>query len=104
MTNENEAVKTYRFGERLHFGNADRIRNEIDYYFTQSQMNKLVLDLEAVRECDSSGLKLLLDAKRKGEARKIAVVLLSPRPVIMDLLKLTRLDTIFTIVQDRSKM
>lgn len=104
MSGEGEAMRTYRFGERLHFGNADRIRNELDLYLSEESTRKLILDLEAVRECDSSGLKLLLDAKRKGEARNIGIVLLNPRQVIRELLRLTRLDTVFDIIENRSDL
>ncbi|MFW6254816.1 MAG: STAS domain-containing protein [Chitinivibrionales bacterium] len=102
MKSTGDAIRTYRFGERLHFGNADRIRQELEPYISQETTRKLILDLEAVSECDSSGLKLLLDAKRKCDARSIEILLLSPRPVLKDLLRLTRLDTIFTIIENRS--
>ncbi len=87
----------YRCGERVTIANADRARALFEEAFGKAE-NTLVLDMQDVRECDSSGLKLLIDLNRKAEAENKQLLLYRPRPVLRDLLAMTRLDAILTII------
>ena len=58
---------------------------------------KLVVDLEEVQFCDSSGLSALLIADRAMREHGGSVVLAHVNKKVMDLMKITQLDRLFTI-------
>jgi len=58
---------------------------------------KLILDLSAVQFCDSSGLSALLIADRTMRAHGGSVHLVRVSKKVMDLMKISQLDRVFTI-------
>jgi len=58
---------------------------------------KLIVDLEEVQFCDSSGLSALLIADRAMREHGGSVHLVHVHKKVMDLMKITQLDRLFTI-------
>jgi anti-sigma B factor antagonist len=61
---------------------------------------RLVLDLQALRRIDSSGLSALLSVLKAARAAGGDVVLLSPSATVASVLRLTRLDQILEAYDD----
>ena len=61
---------------------------------------RLVLDLQALRRIDSSGLSALLSVLKAARAAGGDVVLLSPSATVASILRLTRLDQILEAYDD----
>lgn len=59
--------------------------------------DRLVVDLEAVEFCDSSGLSALLIADRTMREHGGSVILVNVHKKVMDLMTISQLDRIFTI-------
>ncbi|MFD0683488.1 STAS domain-containing protein [Actinomadura fibrosa] len=57
----------------------------------------VVIDLSGVTFCDSSGLAMLVGARRRTEARGAGVVLAAPDPHLTRLLSMTGLRDAFTV-------
>jgi anti-sigma B factor antagonist len=59
--------------------------------------NPLVFDLSGVSFCDAAGLDLLVGAHRQASARGVDITLAAPRQQLLNLLRITGLDGVFTI-------
>jgi anti-anti-sigma factor len=90
---------TYRFTGRIVISNADSVRSEIETQVAGKRFEKLVFDMQAVTECDSYGLKLLIDFHRRAEAEKKQLLLYRPSESLHELLKITKLDEVLRISQ-----
>lgn len=64
--------------------------------------NRLVLDLSRVRRIDSSGLSALISVLKSARSAQGDVVLLSPSPAVVSVLRLTRLDQILEAFDDEA--
>ncbi|MEN3038628.1 MAG: STAS domain-containing protein [Candidatus Kryptonium sp.] len=64
----------------------------------QSGIKKLIIDLSQVEYCDSSGLSSLLFCERRMRENKGTVVLIGVSDKILNLLKITKLDSLFQIL------
>ncbi len=62
--------------------------------------SRIVLDLVDLRRIDSSGLSALLSVLKAARAAGGDVVLLSPSPAVVSVLRLTRLDQILEAYDD----
>jgi anti-sigma B factor antagonist len=60
----------------------------------------LRVDLADVAYMDSSGIATLVEALQKARDRKLEFALVRVSPAVMKVLKLARLDRVFTIVTD----
>ncbi|HLF15683.1 MAG TPA: STAS domain-containing protein [Bacteroidota bacterium] len=58
---------------------------------------KLIVDLESVEFCDSSGLSALLIADRTMREHGGSVILVHVNKKVMDLMSISQLDRVFTI-------
>ena len=76
---------------------AAKVKKEITNIIDEEECKSVILDMSAVNHMDSSGIALLANIKKKmnNEGNKFA--LLSPTNDIMAVLKLSSLDTFFTI-------
>ena len=63
----------------------------------QSPLKKLIVDMSAVKSCDSSGLSALLVAERLMRELKGEVHLIVPNQDVRNLFKITRLEKVFSI-------
>jgi len=59
----------------------------------------LVVDLAAVAYIDSSGIAALVEAYQGARANATRLVLAAPSPAVLRVLKLARLDQIFTLAE-----
>lgn len=57
-----------------------------------------IIDLSKVSLINSMGISLLVTALQGMQARQVPVVFYSPAPGVMEILKMTHLNTYFTIV------
>lgn len=57
--------------------------------------DSLAIDLEGVAEMDTTGLQVLLAAKREAERRDIPLTLSAPSPAVADCLDLVNLSKLF---------
>ncbi len=60
-------------------------------------LKKLVVDLSAVKSCDSSGLSALLVAERMMRETKGEIHLVVPNPDVRNLFRITQLEKVFSI-------
>lgn len=60
--------------------------------------DQVALDLSGADFMDSSGLSMLVRLRDTARARGVALVLVDPSPAVRQLLELTRVDSLFTIV------
>ena len=61
-------------------------------------VTRVVVDLAEVRFADSTAMAVLIGAVKRLRARGGDLVLKDPQPAVVRLMKLTGLDTIFTVV------
>lgn len=81
----------------LKMSNTASFRNCVLALF-QDEPGTLFVDLSGLQEIDSAGLGTLVGLHMTARKRKQTIKLLSPTPHQLQLFKLTRLDTIFTIL------
>lgn len=84
-------VVLVRMSGEIDMNAAPRLGELIQQRLTAAFLRLLVLDLEAVTFCDSSGLELLLEAQHKAEHRGIALYLVPGDSAVRRLLTLTGL-------------
>lgn len=60
-------------------------------------LKKLVVDMSAVKSCDSSGLSALLVAERMMRETKGEIDLIVPNPDVRNLFRITQLEKVFSI-------
>ena len=63
----------------------------------ESQPAPLVIDLSAVPYMDSSGVATLIEGLRAAVSNDAEFALIAPSPAVLKVLKLSRLDSVFTI-------
>ncbi|MER7666849.1 STAS domain-containing protein [Kitasatospora sp. NPDC096128] len=63
-------------------------------------IDRIVVDLDGLRFCDSSGLNALLRARIDGEAAGSALELAAPRPAVARLLAVTGADSVLRVHPD----
>ena len=78
------------------------IQREIDKQ-TQNNDGKIILDLSAVPLMDSAALGTIVAALTSLSKRGMKLVLLKPQKAVSNVLRITRLDTIFEIYDDEQK-
>jgi len=85
-----------------------RVRGEVDIALTPAidaaveglRGRDVVIDLREVSFMSSSGLASLLRAKRQADAEGSRLALRAPSRQVREVLDMTRLTTVFTIVED----
>ncbi len=70
---------------------------------TQDGARNIILDLSAVPLMDSSALGIMVAALTSLKKKGMKLALLNPQKAVSDVLKTTRLDTIFEIYDDEQK-
>jgi len=96
-----KTVEVIELPSRLSMAEAGEVRESISKLIEKGRDN-LVLDLEHVTFLDSSGLSVLLSARKEAMLRNGDVVLLNLTAEARALVELTRLHEIFEIYSDRS--
>ena len=94
---EREGVIVLELSGKLVFGEECDSFNQQIKDLLDANKNKIILNLEEVKYCDSVGLDCLVNALVSAENRNGDVQLLKPSKKVQDLLDLTKLNTVFDI-------
>ncbi len=74
-----------------------RLRGELAKVLAVGEV-RLVVDLSGVDFCDSTGVNVLLAAHRQARDSGGQLELSAPRPAIRKILKVTGLESVFTVI------
>jgi anti-sigma B factor antagonist len=85
------------FNENLDAGNAGDFKIMLDSLIQEGEKN-LIIDLEAVRFCDSSGLDAILEVNRQATERKGSFVLCRLNQALSDMMENSQQDDLLSIV------
>lgn len=99
MSPDSESTRIYRLGERIHIANADTIRWAIAELLDTGGIERIVLDAESVRECDSHGVRLLLILHRRAAGSGKRLLLYRPSATVRDVLEGAGALPEFTVVE-----
>ena len=72
--------------------------------FLEAGKRHFVLKMEAMSQLDSSGLGQLVTVYTSVTNRGGSVRLLAPSPRVCELLQITKLDTVFEIIEDEARI
>jgi anti-sigma B factor antagonist len=81
---------------RLDTNNASRVKTEF-LMLCQGEIDVLIIDLEEIEFCDSSGLSAILLAERLMRERDKEVVLVDPLGKVSALMNITKLTSIIPV-------
>jgi anti-sigma B factor antagonist len=81
---------------------SNTLKREIDKQIRNGAV-KIILDLSEVPLMDSSALGIIVAALTSLKKKDMKLVLLKPQKAVSDVLRITRLDTIFEIYDDEQK-
>ena len=84
-------------GRKLDASNCSELKAEFLVLCKPKVTHKLVVDMKEVQFCDSSGLSALLIADRAMREHGGRVHLVHVHKKVMDLMKISQLDRVFTI-------
>lgn len=84
-------------GRRLDASISPELKAEFLVLCKPKVPDRLIVDMEEVQFCDSSGLSALLIADRTMRGHGGSVHLVNVHKKVMDLMKISRLDRVFTI-------
>lgn len=102
-TKQNGSSLTFKLKEkRLDSTISSELKGEF-LLICKPKVKELFLDLSDVEFCDSSGLSALLIAERKMREHGGIVKLLGLHKKLISLLKITRLDHVFEIVEKQKE-
>ncbi len=103
-------MKKKTFEAEIHRGytvlkvNADKLDTQISpqlkaefLVICRPPLKKLVVDLSAVKSCDSSGLSALLVAERIMREAKGEIHVVVPNPDVRNLFRITQLEKVFSL-------
>ncbi len=90
----------YRCSESITIVNADFQRARILEGLNDPCVKRVVLDMESVKICDSSGIRMLLSIHRVTLEKNMALLLYKPDTYFSGMIASVKLDTIFTLVND----
>lgn len=93
-----EAAPILNLVGEVDLGSAQKIYSLI-WQTSERGEKSLVINLEKLDFMDSSGLQILLRLREKLKARKQQIFLVSPKPQIRKLLKLTGFDKLFPLYE-----
>jgi len=90
-------------GEALAFGpGSDLILTDVIRELSEKGHKKIVLNLAGVKYVDSSGVGQLVGALTSARSKNVALKLVNPVKQVADLLKMTKLHTVFDIRADEA--
>lgn len=79
---------------------APRLRAELMTALTGRAAVRLVVDMSGIEFCDSTGMNVFLAAHRRAQEQGGDLQLASPRPMIKKVLRVTGLDSVFTVLPE----
>lgn len=78
---------------------ADKFKRELLMALNEGEFTNIVIDLDTVKMVDSSGLGALLFARRQVVQKGGECYLVNPAPKVINLLKISKLQDVFNIVE-----
>lgn len=87
----------------IDFSRSPNLRNELMQLMQNKSPAKLVINLAKVEYMDSSGVATLVEAMQMQSKRKGRLVLCQLQPKVESIFKISRLDMVFTIVNDEQQ-
>jgi anti-sigma B factor antagonist len=97
ITKNGKATVLKLAGRKLDASNCSELKAEFLVLCKPKVTQKLIVDMEEVQFCDSSGLSALLIADRAMREHGGRVHLVHVHKKVMDLMKISQLDRVFTI-------
>ncbi len=79
---------------------APRLQGELTAVLDGGRPVRVVVDMSGVEFCDSTGMNVLLSARKRAREHGGGLDLASPRPAVRKILQVTGLDSVFTVVND----
>ena len=79
----------------LDFSNAEAFRDGLLARIQAEDAHRLIVDFSGVEYISSAGLRVLMIAAREARARGVTLALAALRPVVAEILQISRFDTIF---------
>ncbi|MBP7281938.1 MAG: STAS domain-containing protein [Leptospiraceae bacterium] len=92
--------KIVRLSGSLDIYTASKVKKEITQIIDEEECESVVFDMSEVQHMDSSGIALLANIQKKMKSGGNKFALLAPTNDIMGVLKLSSLDSFFTIYQN----
>jgi anti-sigma B factor antagonist len=93
-----EGAHVLRVSGEVDLYSSPELRNAVQKLIPQAS-ERVHIDLSAVTYMDSSGVATLVEGMRTAQARNVAFVLYMPSESVMKVLTLSRLDSVFDIVE-----
>jgi len=102
-TNQKNTVATIKtLVEKLDATNASELKSEL-LILNKNGVNTIVLDMEATKYCDSSGLSAVLAANRLCKDSSGKFVLCGLSDTVAGLIRIAQLDRVFTIAKNHEE-
>jgi anti-sigma B factor antagonist len=95
-------VVTFDDPNALNDGRSDAYRQSIYQLIDARTSPQIVADLGPVDYLSSSGVALLVGLKRRTDAHQGKLVLAQLHPYVLDVLRVTKLNQLFQIAEDRA--
>ncbi|MFF7457029.1 STAS domain-containing protein [Kitasatospora sp. NPDC008115] len=89
-------VRIVAVGGELDHDSADGLRTALAGP-TEEGLTRILVDLAELRFCDSTGLNILLLARREADAAGVRLEVAGPRPAVVRLFAVTGADTVLRI-------
>ena len=84
----------------IEFSQSPRLRTQLIGLLDQQQPEKLIVELSTVSYMDSSGIAIIVEVLQWQRHRGHHLILVGLQSKVLSMLKITRLDQLFTIADD----
>lgn len=101
QSKKNHPVNVVRLPKRIMMADAKTVRRYLKAFFSEPEPH-LALDMSETEFVDSSGLATLVNCLQGARKNAGEACIFGMQPMVRDLFKLTRLDTVFPIEHDRA--
>ena len=87
-------------GGEIDLYTAPRLHGELVAILSGDEPVQVVVDMSGIEFCDSTGMNVLLAAHRRARELGGDLELAAPRPAIRKVLRVTGLESVFTVLDD----
>ena len=87
-------------GGEIDLYTAPRLHGELVALLSGDEPVQVVIDMSGIEFCDSTGMNVLLAAHRRARELGGDLELAAPRPAIRKVLRVTGLESVFTVLDD----
>lgn len=101
-TQKNNTAVVRTLVDKLDATNSSELKTELTV-LNKNGVNSMVIDMEATRYCDSSGLSAILAANRLCKDSSGIFILCGLNDTIMNLIKIAQLDRVFTLAKNNEE-